>query len=198
MSTPPEAFQGRGGNHDPRALRRRWYEQRKRDLILATLQRQRYQRIFEPACASGELSLGLSERCDELVCMDVSPGAIAQARQRLNGHEHVHIQQGRLPGDWPAGEFDLVVLSEFGYCLDQDGLLLVIERAVASLTTDGALLACHWLHPIEGCPLDGRQVHFLLEHFLHFHRTVLHEETDFLLEYWCRRPCAIDVDEGIL
>lgn len=184
-------------SHRQWAMRKRWYEQRKRDLILATLQRQRYTRIFEPACATGELSQGLARHCTELVCTDASAAAVALARQRLNGREHVQVHQGRLPGDWPGGEFDLIVLSEVGYCMGQDDLLQVIEHALTSLTTDGALLACHWLHPIKGCPLDGRQVHFLLEHFLHFHRAVSHVEADFILEYWCRQPSPIDLDEEV-
>ncbi|MCY1389844.1 Nodulation protein S (NodS) [compost metagenome] len=198
MSVPPEHFEGLFANSDdPWAFRTRWYEKRKRNLTLATLQRQHYRRVFEPACATGELSVQLAKRCDELVCMDVSARAVALVRKRLSDQTHVQVQQGRLPGDWPGGQFDLIILSEIGYFLDQDDLLQVIERAAASLDSHGALLACHWLHPIEECPLDGRQVHFLLEHFLHFHRAVSHEEADFLLEYWCRQPCSIDLEEEV-
>lgn len=186
------------GNDDPWAFRTRWYEQRKRDLTLAVLPRQRYERIFEPACANGELSVLLAERSESMLCMDLSAEAVRLATERLREFTGVEVHQGRLPGDWPGGEFDLIVLSEVAYYLSADDLTALIDRAVASLSPGGALLACHWLHPIEGCPLDGRQVHAMLDAQLPLHRAVRHEEADFLLEYWCVQPCAIDLGEQAL
>lgn len=180
---------------DPWAFRTRWYEKRKRELIMASLPRQFYERIFEPACANGELSAALAERCTELVCHDLDSTAVALARQRLGGLRNVQVGQGRLPGDWPGGSFDLIVLGEIGYYLDPEQWLQVIEQAVASLGEDGALLACHWLHPIDGCPQNGRQVHALLEERLPLYRVLRHEEADFLLEYWSCQPSVIDLDE---
>ncbi|NNJ16246.1 class I SAM-dependent methyltransferase [Pseudomonas putida CSV86] len=180
---------------DPWAFRTRWYEKRKRELIMASLPRQFYERIFEPACANGELSAALAERCTELVCHDLDSTAVALARQRLGGLRNVQVGQGRLPGDWPGGSFDLIVLGEIGYYLDPEQWLQVIEQAVASLGEDGGLLACHWLHPIDGCPQNGRQVHALLEERLPLYRVLRHEEADFLLEYWSCQPSVIDLDE---
>lgn len=180
---------------DPWAFRTRWYEKRKRELILASLPRQFYARVFEPACANGELSAALAERCAELVCHDLDDTAVSLARQRLAPFEQVQVDQGRLPGDWPGGTFDLVVLGEIGYYLDAAAWLQVIEQAVASLAEGGGLLACHWLHPIDGCPQDGRQVHALLEQRLPLYRVLRHEEADFLLEYWSCQPSVIDLDE---
>ncbi|OLS60739.1 class I SAM-dependent methyltransferase [Pseudomonas putida] len=180
---------------DPWAFRTRWYEKRKRDLIMASLPKQFYERIFEPACANGELSAALAERCSELVCHDLDATAVSLARQRLAHLPGVQVEQGHLPGDWPGGSFDLIVLGEIGYYLDPAQWLQVIEQAVASLNADGALLACHWLHPIDGCPQDGRQVHALLEQRLPLYRVLRHEEADFLLEYWSCQPSVIDLDE---
>lgn len=185
-------------SEDPWAFRTRWYERRKRDLLLASLPRQRYERVFEPACANGELSVLLAKRCVSLLCQDIDPTAVGLARQRLGTANHAQVEQGHLPGDWPGGQFDLIVLSEIGYYLDPAQWLQVIEQAVASLTPGGALLACHWLHPIDGCPQDGRQVHALLDQRLPLYRAVRHEEADFLLEYWCCQPCAIDLQEPCL
>jgi len=186
------------GNDDPWAFRTRWYERRKRDLVMASLPRQCYERIFEPACANGELSAQLAERCAALLCQDLDPNAVALARSRLAGFTNASVEQGHLPADWPGGSFDLIVLSEIGYYLDPAQWLQVIEQAVASLSPGGALLACHWLHPIDGCPQDGRQVHALLDQRLPLYRAVRHEEADFLLEYWCCQPCAIDLQEPCL
>lgn len=183
------------GNDDPWAFRSRWYERRKRELLVASLPRQRYERAFEPACANGELSVLLAERCAELVCQDLDPTAVELARQRTAGMAHVSVERGRLPGDWPAERFDLIVLSEVGYYLDPTDWLQVLEQAVASLDDDGGLILCHWLHPIAGCPQNGRQVHAMLARYLPLYAQFRHEEADFLLEYWSCQPRVVDVDE---
>jgi len=59
-----------GASDDPYALRVRWYEERKRALILATLPRRRYQRAFEPGCGIGEFTVALSTRCDMVLASD--------------------------------------------------------------------------------------------------------------------------------
>ncbi|WP_095171515.1 bifunctional 2-polyprenyl-6-hydroxyphenol methylase/3-demethylubiquinol 3-O-methyltransferase UbiG [Pseudomonas sp. Irchel 3H3] len=184
-------------NPDPWAFRSRWYEKRKRALTLALLPRQRYGRVFEPACANGELSLGLAERGDRLLCMDLSHTAVALAAERLAGYPEVQVVQGRLPEEWPEGQFDLIVLSELGYYLDSNDWRQVIDQARASLSPQGAVLACHWLQPIAGCPQTGAQVHAMLDAHLHLPRTVRHEEPDFILELWCRGPYRPDLEEPI-
>jgi len=183
------------GNDDPWAFRTRWYERRKRDLVMASLPRQCYERIFEPACANGELSAQLAERCAALLCQDLDPNAVALARSRLAGFTNASVEQGHLPADWPGGNFDLIVLSEVGYYLNPTEWLQVIEQSVASLTYDGGLLACHWRHPIAGCPQDGREVHDLLAKHLPLYSVFRHEEADFLLEYWSCQPSVVDLDE---
>lgn len=199
MNTPAEYFdQLFQGNDDPWAFRQRWYEKRKRDLTLACLPRQRYDRVFEPGCANGELSVALAQRCDELLVMDLSERAVALANQRLADCPTAHAVQGHLPGDWPAGTFDLVVLSEVGYYLDAAAWREVIGKVLSSLAPGGSVLACHWLHPIDGAPLHGRQVHQLLDEGLGLHKAVSHQEADFMLEVWCVVPCAIDLDEQAL
>ncbi|AIR91100.1 class I SAM-dependent methyltransferase [Pseudomonas cremoricolorata] len=186
------------GDEDPWAFRTRWYERRKRELIMACLPRQFFERIFEPACANGELSALLAERCARLVCQDLNTTAVSLARQRLAGFSHASVELGRLPADWPGERFDLIVLGEIGYYLDADDWLRVIEQSLSSLTEDGGLLACHWRHPIDGCPQDGQQVHAMLEQHLPLHRLLLHDEADFQLAYWTCRPRAIDLEERCL
>jgi SAM-dependent methyltransferase len=183
---------------DPWAFRTRWYEHRKRDLTLAMLPRQRYARAFEPGCANGELSLRLAERCDALLCMDMNARAVTLASERLSAHSHVEVLEGCLPQDWPAGAFDLVVISEWAYYLTPEAFAEIIERVRESLTPDGAVLACHWLPPIEGCPMDGRDVHQVLARHLAMERTIRHEERDFLLEMWSKDARGIDLAEAVL
>ncbi|WP_432219532.1 SAM-dependent methyltransferase [Pseudomonas kribbensis] len=198
MSVENRYFEGLfAGNNDPWGFRQRWYEQRKRLVTLAALPRPHYRAIFEPGCANGELSAALAERCDRLVCFDTSTAAVNLARTRLSLFDHTEVRHGRVPGDWPEEKFDLIVFSEIGYYLDRQDLTEVIRRVSDSLTADGQLLACHWRPPIEGCPLNARQVHDLIHEQLHLPRLVLHQEADFLLEVWSREPRSVAALEGL-
>ena len=198
MSVEDRYFEGLfAGNNDPWGFRQRWYEQRKRLVTLAALPRPHYRAIFEPGCANGELSAALAERCDRLLCCDTSAAAVNLARTRLSLFDHAEVRQGRLPVDWPEDKFDLIVFSEIGYYLDRQDLTEVIRRISDSLTADGQLLACHWRPPIDGCPLNARQVHDLIHEQLHLSRLVLHQEADFLLEVWSREPRSVAALEGL-
>jgi SAM-dependent methyltransferase len=198
MSVEDRYFDGLfSGNDDPWAFRQRWYEQRKRAITLAALPRSHYRAIFEPGCANGELSAELASRCDRLLCCDTAAAAVALARTRLSLFDHAEVRQSRLPAEWPEEKFDLIVISEIGYYLDADDLKRLIVKAEQSLTADGQLLACHWRPPIDGCPLNARQVHDLLHEQLHLPRLVLHQEADFLLELWSREPRSVAALEGL-
>ncbi|MHC8391962.1 SAM-dependent methyltransferase [Pseudomonas sp. MDT2-39-1] len=198
MSVEDRYFDGLfAGNDDPWSFRQRWYEQRKRAITLAALPRPHYRAIFEPGCANGELSFELASRCDRLLCCDTAAAAVTLARTRLGPFDHAEVRQSRLPADWPEEKFDLIVLSEVGYYLDTDDLKCLIDQAENSLTADGQLLACHWRPPIDGCPLNARQVHDLLHEHLNLPRLVLHQEADFLLELWSREPRSVAALEGL-
>lgn len=185
------------GNDDPWAFRQRWYERRKRALTLAVLTRPRYASIFEPGCANGELSAELAPRCDRLVCCDTASAAVALATSRLFGFPHAHVQQSRLPEQWPSGSFELIVLSELCYYLDADDLSRLIDCALNALTADGQLLACHWRPPIEGCPQTAEQVHALLQQRLGMPPVVQYHDSDFLLDLWSRDGTTVATHEGL-
>ncbi|MEO8492780.1 SAM-dependent methyltransferase [Pseudomonas sp.] len=185
------------GNDDPWAFRQRWYERRKRAMTLAVLTRPRYASIFEPGCANGELSAELAARCDRLLCCDTASAAVELAKTRLLGFPHAHVVQSRLPEQWPAGPFDLIVLSELCYYLDADDLNTLIDHALASLTDDGQLLACHWRPAIQGCPQTAEQVHAALEQRLGMHHVSQHHDSDFLLDLWSRDGTSVATHEGL-
>ncbi|MBV4458625.1 nodulation S family protein [Pseudomonas sp. COR58] len=182
---------------DPWFMRERWYERRKRDIALAALPQRRYRRGFEAGCANGELSVRLAERCDRLLCCDVSALAVKLAAERLHKADHARAYQARVPDQWPGGAFDLIVISELGYYLDAADLRRMVELVRAALTADGALLACHWRHPVAVCPQTGDQVHACLYEHLHLSRSVRHEEADFLLEVWEGSDLSVADREGL-
>lgn len=170
---------------DPWGLGSRFYEQRKRETLLAALPRARFRRAFEPGCATGLVTTALAGRCDDLVAWDVAEAAVEQTRQRLHADGHhagVTVAQGRIPEQWPDGTFDLIVLSEVGYyCASLPGLVATV---IASLADDGVVVGCHWRHPAREHVHSGDAVHEALGR--HLLAGVAHVEEDFLLHVWAR------------
>jgi SAM-dependent methyltransferase len=172
---------------DPWGFGERWYERRKYALTVASLPEQRYASAYEPGCSIGVLSGLLAQRCESLLCTDGSAAAVDRARLRLAASPGITVEQRWLPDEWPAGRFDLVVLSELLYYFDAAALPAVLERALSSLTAGGTLLAAHWRHPVPDYPMTGDQVHARLAEAAAGRgaiRVSEHAEDDFLLDVW--------------
>ncbi len=149
------------GDADPWGTDRDWFEQRKRDVVLALLPRPRFRHAFELGCSAGALAQALAPRCDRLTAVDASPTALDLAARRVQeaGQSNVRFELRDVPAEWPSGDPDLIVLSEFAYFLNAGDLELLNLRISQSLTADGVLVVCNWRHPIDGWPLDGPTVH---------------------------------------
>jgi LmbE family N-acetylglucosaminyl deacetylase/SAM-dependent methyltransferase len=182
---------------DPWGLSTRFYERRKREIVLASLPRSRFVRAFEPGCATGELTVRLAQRCAEVVAWDGADAAIRQAAARCDALPNVTFEQRRIPADWPAGRFDLIVLSEVGYyCAD---LQQLTRRIAVALTDRGVLAACHWRRAAVDHPHTAEQVHDALAADLAgLHRLAHHDEADFVLDVWSRDPRSVAQAEGIV
>lgn len=185
-------------SEDPWDYRHRWYEARKRDLTLAMLPHQRYAQGYEPGCSTGELSRRLADRCDRLLVSDGNASAVATASERLADQGHVEVRHLLLPGAWPQGTFDLIVISEIGYYLGTDGLDTLLSQAQRALVPGGVLLGCHWRHPIEGCALTGDQVHARMAALPGLHRLSQLEEADFVLTLWSSDLTSVARREQLL
>lgn len=181
---------------DPWRTRTRWYEARKRALTLAMLPAARFGRAFEPGCGAGELTLALAERCDALLATDASAQAARRARERVAGLAHVRVAQARLPRDWPAGSFDLVVVSELGYYLSTPDLHEFVAALQRSLTADGTVVACHWRHPADDLRQRAADVHGALTAGLG-DAMAHYEDADLLLDLWCRDTRSVARREGL-
>ena len=173
-------------NADPWDFAGRWYEERKRAITLASLPRPRFRRAFEPGCSVGLLTEQLAARCDELLASDVSLVAVEAARSRLANQPRAHVERRRVPSDWPDGDFDLIVVSEIAYyCSESDAGEL--GRAVSrSLTEDGVLVLCHWLHPVDDYPLTGVTAQRLVVEASGLDSLARHQEADFVLDVMAR------------
>jgi LmbE family N-acetylglucosaminyl deacetylase len=181
------------GAADPWQLETRFYEQRKRSLLLASLPRPRFRRAFEPGCATGLLTEELAARCDEVLAWDVAGAAVGQTRERVS-REGVEVERRAIPLDWPYGSFDLIVLSEVGYY--HPDLQLLRGRIEQSLATDGVLVACHWRHPAHHHSATADAVHDALGDGLSC--IARHREEDFLLDVWGRDGTSVAAAEGIV
>ena len=169
---------------DPWGFRTRWYEKRKRDIVVASLPRARFGGCWELGCSVGELTAALAMRCDRVFATDGNARAVEEARKRVRDFPHVQVEHQIHPDDWPNERFDLIVFSELGYNFERAALRELSERLRDALTADGMLVACHWRYDIEGCPVNGNEVHELLAEVLAMPRIVQHAEADFLLEIW--------------
>lgn len=187
------------GSRDPWGFETRWYEARKRALTLAALPLPRYTATLELGCSIGVLSRDLADRSDTLLATDINEQALAVARERLAGLPGVVVERRALPADWPAGTFDLVVLSEIGYYCSAADLEVLLERCRQSLRPNGTLVACHWRHPVGEYPLGGDDVHAALAALPGLERTVHHLERDFVLEVYEPGPApSVAQREGLV
>lgn len=160
---PREYFDGFYARHDdPWGLESRWYERRKRALLMATLPRERFASVLEIGCATGLVTRELAARADRVLAVDIAAAAIDRAAARLGGARHVSFSQRDATRDWPAGAFDLVVLSEVGYFWSAAALRRVLDAVHGSLAPDGVLVACHWRHAFQAAPQTGDDVHAML------------------------------------
>ena len=179
---------------DPWGFETRWYEQRKRDVTIASLPDERYARALEIGCSIGVLTERLTERTDDLLALDVSAVAVQRARERLGSR--ARVEQADVLDDFPEGAFDLIVLSEVGYYFGREGLERVLDDIEGALTDDGVLLACHWRHPVADYPLSGDEVHETIrDHGLTM--TVEHFERDFVLGVFRRDGRSVAERTGL-
>ena len=185
------------GSADPYGSRARWYEQRKRAVLLACLPRPRFRHCYEPGCGIGELTLALAERCDAVLAADFSASALAVAQERTKGLANVRLERHALPADWPRGQrFDLVVLSEVGYFLQPHAMQQIAQRCAHDLADDGVLVACDWLPDFAGRATTTDAVHAALAS-IGLTQLVTHAEDDFRLLVLARDPRSVAQHEGI-
>ncbi|MFF1252047.1 PIG-L family deacetylase [Pseudarthrobacter sp. NPDC058329] len=175
---------------DPWHYTTSWYERRKRALTLAALPAEQYSSGLEIGCSIGTLTAELAPRCTNLVAVDASGTALQRAADRLAPFPGVTLRQLVLPGSWPAGNYDLVVLSEVGYYFAPREYDELLDNIGTSILPGGTLLLCHWLHPVSGWELDGETVHTVARNRLKWRTAGLYRERDFLLETLIAPPAT--------
>lgn len=132
------------------------YERRKREKTIAALEGRHFGKALEIGCSTGVLTQQLAARCDRLCALDVAGNAIAIARERLSARDNVELRHAEVPGDWPQGQFDLIVLSEVLYFLASEEIAAVSRPARQSLSPGGWCLLVNWTGPSD-LPVSGAQ-----------------------------------------
>lgn len=173
------------GADDPWDVAGKWYERRKRAVLLASLPGERYGTAVEPACGNGALTRALAQRCDRVLAFDPVPAAVA--RCAALGLPNVDVTTGTLPDDMPREPADLVVFSEILYYLGDDDLESTVDNAVAALRPGGHIVAVHWLPWAAEAPRDGMAAHQTLLAHPALERLVEHVDERFVLHVVGRR-----------
>lgn len=182
-----EAFEAKyAADPDPWRFASSPYELGRYDALLAVMERTHYRSGYEPGCSIGVLTRRLARRCDSLLAVDVSPTAVAMARERCHDLPNVDLNVAEV-GDVGTAGFDLVVLSEIGYYFELKVLDDLLGKLAGSLVPSGELVACHWTGRSIDHVLAGEVVHrqIAANRDLLLGRSQVHE--GFLLETWFRR-----------
>ena len=130
---------------DPWGFRTSSYERRKYLATLDVLPRPRYRAALEVGCSIGELAARLRARADDVLGVDVSTVAVAEARRTHARVPGLRFDVREVPREWPRGTYDLVVLSEVLYFLSREELDTLAARVAASLAPGGHCVAVCWL-----------------------------------------------------
>lgn len=137
---------------DPWRLASSDYERAKYAATLEALPRARYRHGLEVGCAIGVLTAGLARRCDGLLAVEPVGVALGQARERLRDQPHVRFASIFVPGEWPDGRFDLVVLSEVVDYLGKSDVEVLAGRIAGALEPGGDVVLVHWVGKKQGPP----------------------------------------------
>ncbi|GJE62762.1 Ubiquinone biosynthesis O-methyltransferase, mitochondrial [Methylobacterium trifolii] len=121
------------------------YERDKYAATLAALPRAHYTSALDVGCSIGVFTRQLCPRCDAVLGLDVVPSVLDAARVRCADRPNARFQLAAVPGEWPDGRFDLIVISEVAYYLDRADLARLVARVGSALLPGGDVVLVHWL-----------------------------------------------------
>ncbi len=129
---------------DPWRFRTSDYEQAKYRKTIEALGARRFRSAFEVGCSIGVLTRMLAPRCNALLAVDIVEQPLVAARAAGVRQPWVQFKRMQVPGEWPVGMFELVVLSEVLYFLAPRDLAAVADRVLASVEPNGVVLLVNW------------------------------------------------------
>ncbi|CAB3627920.1 class I SAM-dependent methyltransferase [Achromobacter pestifer] len=180
---------------DPWNVRSSWYERRKRALLMGCMNLERYGHALELGCGNGDMTVLLADRCNHVTAVDVSATAVRHCRAHISARRGASVAAltMSLPDEWPdipRGGFDLTVVSEIAYYLDDHALGLFLARIHDGLQPGGELIACHWRHDFSDRRQQTDALHESMAALPGMTPLVSHQEADFRLDTWRRDPLS--------
>ncbi len=141
-------------NPDPWNFTTSAYEQDKYEATLAALGTRRFGRALEVGCSIGVLTELLAKHCDQLIGLDFAPSAVEAARIRCAPYPGVTIEHMQVPQQWPVGRFDLIVLSEVLYFLNESDLKAICAQTLRSILPGGRVMLVNYTGVTDD-PISG-------------------------------------------
>ena len=139
---------------DPWKLASSGYEREKYAITVASLPKPHYQSAFEIGCSIGVLTQKLAARCDRLLAIDAALASLIEARRRCAKLPNVRIDQMFVPDEWPDDAFDLILLSEVVYFMDEQDVARLTAQTAHCLRPSGNVVLVHWTgatnYPLSG------------------------------------------------
>ncbi|TYC52502.1 methyltransferase domain-containing protein [Rhodobacterales bacterium] len=130
------------------------YEREKYAETLRCLGGRRYLHGIEIGCSIGVLSADLAPLCQRFTGVDLNERAASRARARLSPLPGTEIVVAEIPGSWPAGRYDLIVLSEVLYFLSEDQIGMLAGKIATDWLHQGDCVVVNWLGDTR-TPLSG-------------------------------------------
>ena len=151
----PDYFKGMYATEsDPWQFATSAYERDKYAATLAALPRPHYASGLDVGCSIGVFTRQLCPRCDALIGLDVVPSVLEEARARCADCPNASFRLAAVPGTWPDGRFDLIVISEVAYYLDRADLARLVARVEGASLPEADIVLVHWLgtthYPLSG------------------------------------------------
>ena len=160
---PPEHFASLyADDGDPWHARASRYEVEKRADNGDQLQGRSYERGLDIGCGEGHLAAALVDAgiVRHMTGLDRDTGIVARANARHGENAALSFVTGALPDGLPDSAFDLVVISEVLYFLDEQSLAALVRQLGHRLHPGADLLVVSYLGE-TGTPLSGRAAHDL-------------------------------------
>jgi 2-polyprenyl-3-methyl-5-hydroxy-6-metoxy-1,4-benzoquinol methylase len=145
-------------------LRRFRYQRQKYETLISMLPRRQYDNVLDVGCGLGEFARQLTPYAGQILAIDISSEAIAQARRMSKGLAKVRYAQADIYDFGAHGRcFDLIVLADVLYYMTPltDRMLKVLAEKIAGLLApDGLLLlANHYFFKIDQASRQTRYIH---------------------------------------
>jgi SAM-dependent methyltransferase len=143
-------------NPDPWNFEASPYEAAKYEATIEALEGRRFACGLEIGCSIGVLTERLAARSDTQLAIDVAEAALERAQQRV---PEADFELREVPEEFPDGAYDLIVVSEVLYYLDEPAFEATLNAIERTLLPAGVLLAVHWRPVAERYPFTGDEVH---------------------------------------